>query len=155
MNLRRHLTIGNVLASLALFVALGGVASAVIGGSGNVKSGAIKGPTGHARTILKMDGVGLVTASCNGGSTGVDFVNTSSRAEEATVDLVGSPLTSRHLAPGKSYHYGTDSVQDEVRLHVFPSNGADAPQTLLSISILSGADCPHARVAAEATTTSP
>ena len=93
-RIRQRLTYANVVATLALFAAVGGGAVAAVGGSGGtVRVGAVKPGTFPGTKVLGLAGVGVLRAECFKGNTGGQWTNRSGKPQTVTVDVGSSAPT--------------------------------------------------------------
>jgi hypothetical protein len=156
-GLRSRLSYANVMATLAVALALGGggFALANISGSGNVRFGAEKGlSSAHYETVLALSGVGKLKAFC-GKSTLIRFKNTSSktlqltRFREQDGDFDSDKVAAGEVSLETSF---SGFPRDTVRYHVFRAGGDGTPMADIAASTKYPANlaCASRTVAAQA-----
>ncbi len=153
-RIRGRLTYANVVATLAVCLAIGGgVTLAAVNGSGTVKFGGEKGISSEAyETVLSVPGVGKVQALCSKGTL-VRFKNTSGKTLAATVERAAAgDFEEDVLADGESLEtFGFFDV-DTLRFHAFrqAASGTPATDITVGVSYPGGVDCSARTVTAQA-----
>ena len=153
-----RLTYANLMATLAVFLALGGgLALATIHGNGSVRFGGQRGlPSDHRFvTILDLQGLGKLQAACGATSPNdkVRFKNTSGGRLNATVfdepngDFHATPLSNGDTL--QTVFAAFDSF-DTVRFHVFRAGRRGTPAADIVASHKYGSGCSGNTVAAQA-----
>jgi hypothetical protein len=155
-KLRSRLTYANVMATLAVALALGGggFALANVSGSGNVRFGAEKGlSVGSFENVLTMPGVGKVQAICSKGTL-IRVKNTSGKTFAVTrFSEVDGDFDSEVVPDGEaSTETFIQFPMDTVRYHVFRAGGDGTPMADITVSTryTDGAACAGRVVVAQA-----
>jgi len=153
-RLSARLTYANVMATVAVFLAIGGgVTLAAIGGSGRVKFGGEKGLTLFTyETVLSLPGVGKIQASCSKG-TNIRFKNKSGKTLRATVHRSSTgDFESDTLANNESLeHFAGIPDPDTLRFQVFRTSGSGKPAADITVgSRYGGGACEQRMVTAQA-----
>jgi hypothetical protein len=141
---------GSVVATLALFLALGGGALA-FSGSGTLQKaneiGIAVGTTGDdAEVIRTVAGTANIEAYCNGGTVNLGTKNTSGKTQMRSrrfsneFDVVGPD-------PNNTERFEPYSADELVVFHFSPGNGSKAPQASVTVSIDHTGNCATSRVA--------
>ena len=150
-----HLSYANVIATVAVFLALagGGYALATIQGHGRVSFGGQKGLSdGSFATILNLPGIGKVQGRC-GMSDSVRFKNTSGRELQATVsegavgDFEAEPLSD---GASLSQQFHAFDGLDTVRFHVYRAGTDGTPMAEITASHKFRSGCASNAIAVQA-----
>jgi hypothetical protein len=136
--LAARLSYANVMATLAVFVVLGGAAAATLRGNGSVKFGAEKGlDKASYETVLNLSGLGKVQAIC-GGQTGIRFINRSGKEVQATLEQGSDEIFfGATMADGENFEGGAatqDNGIDTLRFHVFTADADGKPMADITVS---------------------
>jgi hypothetical protein len=128
-----------VIATIALFAALGGGYAVAFSGSGSLQKGALKNIPASLTTVRSLTGVGSIGAYCNPSTDNVYFVLTNNSGETLAIRGEGQGHT---VASGSSSqeNISTDSTGQFVG-HISPVDGTKAPQVSLQVSVLDTNDC--------------
>jgi hypothetical protein len=157
-----RLSYANVMATVAVFFALGGGAWAVVKGSGTITSRNLHGIGGSATRVASLHGIGEITALCDQFGLSLNFVNHSGRNLRVAIDEVGTNPTSSPPAPnvisslpdGSSYQVladNTNNFYNDFTYHVYPPGGAHKPIATLFVSTAGAAgECTGSDVAVQA-----
>jgi hypothetical protein len=155
-RLLSRLSYANVMATLAVVLALGGggFALANVSGSGDVRFGAEKGLTpGGFETVLTMPGVGKLQAVCSKGTL-IRVKNTSGKTLQVTrFREIDGDFDSDTVPDGQvSTLTFIQFPMDTVRYHVFRAGGDGTPMADLTVSTryTDGAACAGRVVVAQA-----
>jgi hypothetical protein len=150
-RLKARLSYANVMATIAVFVAIGGgVTLAAVGGSGKVKFGGEKGISGGGfENVLSVPGVGKIQAQCLKG-TFIRFKNTSGKSLYVTVEDPDSDgFTDALLADGESIQEVSVGTQT-FRFHAFRAAGGGTPAADITVGAKWTVDCGPRAVIAQA-----
>lgn len=153
MRLGSRLTYANVIATLALCLAIGGgVTLAAVGGSGSVKFGAEKGLSSAAfETVLSLNGIGKVQAFCDNDVTIVRFKNTSGKRLQATsVRASDGSFFGEALDDGDALQHQAGNPQATFRFHVFTADANGKPAADITVGSKFATPCPNRVVTAQA-----
>jgi hypothetical protein len=159
-----RLTYANVVATLALIVALGGGAAMALSGSGSVKSANIATPEFEESTrLMRLDGIGKLRVACDEvGLVGVHLRNNSGKKLVVTRIAANESFTN----PGAYYYWneipdgeseGIGGIGGGKGSHatswfsIFPAGDADRPQASLIVNV--ERDCVDGKVSVLATST--
>jgi hypothetical protein len=130
-----------VIATIALFAALGGGYAVAFSGSGSLQKGALKNipPTTATPIVRSLTGVGSIHAACiNSNPDDVRFYFLNNSGETLAIRGEGQG----HTVPSGdiSGDMGTDSTGQFVG-HISPVDGTKAPQVSLQVSVFDTNDC--------------
>lgn len=157
-----RLSYANVMATVAVFFALGGGAWAVVKGNGTITSRNAHAIGGAATPVASLAGVGDITALCDQFGLSLNFVNHSGKKLRVAIDEVGTnpssslpvPNVIPSLADGSSYQVladNKDNFYNDFTYHVYPPSGALKPIATLFVSTAGDAGhCKASDVAVQA-----
>jgi hypothetical protein len=144
-QLRRHLNPPLVVATIALFAALGGGYATAFSGSGTLQKGARLGIPFESTDIRTLTGIGSIQARCRFGDFELFFKNTSGKqlrmiGQQASSGTVNSGSTTGDLfndaaSPGTDYHQS-----------IAPIDGSKAPQASIEFQIADANECSDSRI---------
>lgn len=157
MRLRQlRFSYANVMATVAVFAALGGGAYAVsrsaqpVKGGGKVVSRVSNFVPGTFHTLVKLPGIGAIKGSCgtNAQSAGWGFISARHAADLVTTDAAGVPddQNSAHIA---GHHHGFTGgfaglgptyPAAEAFLQVSSGANSGARSATVTLSVLNGGD---------------
>jgi hypothetical protein len=143
-----------VIATIALFAALGGGYATAFSGSGTVQKGALLDIPNGAVTVRSLTGIGAIKASCSGGMPSVAFTNTS--GETLRVGYIGLGGNNSFDVNGSGDSENLDVEVDNFNtmyVHLSPRDGSKRPQADVQITALDTNDCATSSVAVLATNT--
>lgn len=160
-RLRRYLNPPMVIATIALFVALGGGYAAAFSGSGTLQKANVTGLSNDENeytTVRTLTGIGTIIARCpNTGLTEITFTNTSGKVlvMESTFSHEGeaSVPSSGGINPNETTGFTMPSSTNDWLLHWYiqPALGVPAgsksPQANIHISVFTDTNCGGSRVA--------
>lgn len=152
-RLSPRLTYANVMATIAVFLAIGGgVTLAAIGGSGSVKFGGHKGLAFDSfDTVLTLPGVGKVQAQCSKG-TFVRFKNTSGKTLHVTAHDVADDDFSGEAVPdnGSLQVLSGPDLAETIRFQAFRAGGDGTPAADITVGAKWVASCDQRVITAQA-----
>lgn len=160
---RRHLSPPMVVATIALFVALGGGYATAFSGSGTLQKGNVTGLTNSYTTVRTLTGIGSIQARCPSDGNGIlRFHNASGKSlvVDQTLSHQGDGLTalSTGVANNTDYDLNVPASNDDwfYDWHIQPALGEPAgsksPQASAQVSFFVS-NCAGSRVAALALNT--
>jgi hypothetical protein len=148
----------HVIATIALFAALGGGYAAAFSGSGSLqKENEIGIDTANYETIRSLTGIGSLQAKCSGTQTTLRFHKAGSVEDlRLWVEQSGKALNATSVtSPSFNDHDITDVAGvDEITYHAFPADGTNRPQVKLWVSVAEDL-CSATQVSAMALNTQP
>lgn len=143
--LRRKLSLANVAASLAVFLALGAGYASAFSGSGTLQKGSLRNIPAQNKVVRELTGIGSIMARCQPNDLRVVFRNQS--GETLQMGLVtGSQFLPEPIPHGMD---GTVSpaADSHFRYHIYPVDGDKRPQADISVTIFDDAeDCATSQV---------
>jgi hypothetical protein len=152
-RLQARLTYANVMATVAVFLAIGGgVTLAAVSGSGSVKFGAEKGlNVEEFETVLSLPGIGQIQAGCFVDVSKVRFKNTSGETLQATaVRASDASFEGSALADGRSLERQGGDPQNTFRFHVFKADPDGTPAADVTVGSRFVESCAGRTVTAQA-----
>ena len=141
---------GAIIATLALFLALGGGALAFSGSGTLQKENRIGLPESPApaEVIRTIKGIGDVRANCtNTGNPHVLLLNNSGETLVSRLDRGSGLSWSNNIADGSDVNVGITSQDQLWQYHLSPADGSKRPQTTVTVAIDRTGDCNTAQVA--------
>jgi hypothetical protein len=151
-----RLSYGNVVATLALFFALGGGYAVAVTGSGTLQKGALRGipfPETSPGEVKKLTGIGTLKAWCDEpggvprGTVGLDLKNNSGEALTLLWTMVDHGEAHKfpaEVSSGNEY-VGVGETTDSIypfttgpshyTLNIFPADATKAPQATLWVEV--------------------
>jgi len=155
-RLLERLSYANVMATVAVFVALGGGAYALsqssppVRGGGKIVSSVLGASPGPFQRLVKLPGIGKITVSCgtNAQSSGWGFLTARHAADIVTTDGSGTPSASA-IGHVSGHHHGFSgafaghgptfpAAQEFIQLST--GAGAGAKSATVELSVLNGGD---------------
>jgi hypothetical protein len=148
-----RLNYANVMATIAVFMAMGGGYAVAFSGSGSLQKGALLNIPNGAVTVRSLTGIGAIQASCSGGSPSVAFKNTSGEDLRAQGIGIDGPIGINVL------NGNAENLDEEVDgpntmyVHLSPLDGTKRPQADVQITANDTNVCANSSVAVLATNT--
>jgi hypothetical protein len=145
----------HVIATIALFAALGGGYATAFSGSGTVQKGADLNLPSSPTVVRSLTGIGSIKAQCVTGDVTIFFENTSGK----TLNVFGTGLDENtelaDVASGSGNQFVDASVlgTNSINLHISPVNGTKTPQADVQISAKRTNNCTTSYVTVLATNT--
>jgi len=149
-----RLSYANVMATIAVFVALGGGAYALsqssppVRGGGKIVSSVLSASPGPFQRLVKLPGIGKITVSCgtNAQSSGWGFFTARHAADIVTTDGAGTPDIDRigHVAghnhgfSGAFQGLGPTFPAAQAFIQLSTGAGAGAKSATVELSVLNG-----------------
>lgn len=156
-RIRPRINSAHVIATIALFAALGGGYAMAFSGSGSLQKAGLSGvpypgPPGGFTTVRSLTGIGSIQAICSGGTApGVYFRNTS--GEELAIRGVSGDHSTGDTARFFGVTVGSGSNPLAIPIHggefighIAPTDGSKAPQVNLQVSAIGVESCANARI---------
>jgi hypothetical protein len=145
------------VATIAFFLAVGGVGYAVTGSGTFQKEneiGIVQAPS--VETVRTIAGTGQINARCEDGQVFVQFKNASGEELQARVDTGDTQIVDDSIPNNFSLDQEATALADEIyQFHVFPADGSKTPQADITVSASFTGSCSNAQVAVlNVTTTS-
>nr|MBA2601338.1 hypothetical protein [Actinomycetota bacterium] len=149
-RIRNHIR-SNVVGYIALFVALSGTAGAIIIiGGAPAGFDATKGVGATSERVLRVPGVGVVSARCDVAGLDINWKNTTPGAQKLFVDDGGMDPSVHSLRSAAAVGFIVDGVRPEhVQLLAFKPGDAGTPMAEVGIWVQFGGDCVNAQVAVQ------
>jgi hypothetical protein len=155
-QLRGRLSYANVMATIAVFAAIGGGAYAVtksaqpVKGGGKIVSGVRNFAPGPFQTLVKLPGIGAIKGSCgtNAQSAGWGFSSARHPADIVTTDAAGVPDDNNSLHVAGHHHGFTSGFAGlgptypvaEAFLQLSSGANSGAKSATVTLSVLNGGD---------------
>jgi hypothetical protein len=140
---------GAIVATLALFLALGGGALAFSGSGTLQKENEIGLPESPApaETIREIKGIGDIRADCVGDNPRVLLHNSSGKTLVVRLDRGPALSWGDAIADGGNVDVGIATQDHLYQYHVAPAGTSKRPQASITVAIDSTVDCNTAQVA--------
>jgi hypothetical protein len=144
-KLRSKLSYANVVATMALFAALGGGYAVAFSGSGSLQKGSDLGISSNRETIRSLTGIGSIQAQCQSDQVQVYFENKSGELLTAmgagvtggTVEQYGD-----NVGPGNLLLlFDAGESITTMDLHISPQDGTSRPQASVDITVNETPSC--------------
>jgi hypothetical protein len=163
-GLRRRFTYANFMATVAVFLALGGGGYAwAVSGSGRLQKAGVVGFTDTNKDVLALLKIGAIQASCSGaggggGATQVFIRNNSGKSlnvegQQQAEQLVSADFTDISLSPLPSNNQPVRIAQGSagdpflhLMLQVSPTDGTSRPQADINITVSHDPSCSASKV---------
>ena len=144
-SITSRITPSSVIATIALFVALGGGYAVAFKGSGTVQKGALLNIPAEFTTVRSLTGIGSIQAACldsNPDVPSIYFRNTSGETLNAFGTGLDGDVELVNVDSGQTVTIRFGVVdRDSINLHISPVDGGKRPQADVQISAHDTNDC--------------
>ena len=140
-----RLSPATVIATIALFAALGGGYAIAFKGSGTLQKGALRGIPASFTTVRSLTDVGAVQVLCEANEVTLLLVNGAGEELLLTGGGTDGPFVSSIESPG-GVNFGVESGQEYLNIHVTPADGTKRPQADLDITTVETGSCETSQV---------